>query len=534
MKKAIVGVLLVISSLFIFTGLFADVRITKSVGNVTVYQNNIWNNASIGMAIGQQDKIKTGPVSRAELLLDGESKIWVNENSEVEVNSLGAESIFKLILGKIRNKIKLAKGGKFTVKTPVSVCAVRGTEFVASDKGEIYVLEGNVDFSNGEGTDNTNVGEGQGTAIGEKGIIPQPAPLTNEQKIAMEQEWSGFDEDAKQEGSNIDKKEEKKKEKTQEEAKKDILKDEIQTLKQELIEIVNNIKSEAQATREIANEIKEADFATGRTLKDIHGNVVRVEQQLIRPDSQTMQFLNFTKRDGYVYNGKFKYDGTSGNRLDVLETKVTFNKRLPEQLTEWPGFIANQDEDTFYPQSVYVRLTNQTDTIESIGESRAAGQLDNDGKVLKDRTICTNNYITTNAGKWKFDENYDALDNAITADGEDAGNLWSTAITPKIKLDGVGDTSGTKYIYMFTESYAINNNGKLLNLNDFTNTSKDPFTLMKEVAAEGIISAREGNTISSPSFFSKGNLDLVITPDIVIAIATKLATQAGEIADSVK
>src|SRR3989339_101777 len=520
MKRIVISMLLIVLSFLYCALLSADVKVVKFSGTVTIYKNSIWNNANAGDILGQQDKIKTGSASRAELLMDGTSRIWINENSEVEMNSLGADNIFKLILGKIRNRIKLAKGGKYTVKTPVSVCAVRGTEFIADDKGDMYVLEGNVDYSNSDGSQHKDVGAGNGSGSDGKGGISEPKPLTEEQKKSIDNEWSGFD-DSGDKGSNdnTEKKEEK-------EAKKEILKNEFQSLKQELMEIVSNIKSDVEVTREITNEIKEADFATGRTLKDIHGNLVRVEQQLLRPDSQTLQFLNFTKRDSYVYNGKFKYDGTSGNRLDVLETKITFNKKLPEQITEWPGFISSQENDTFYPQSMYVKFTNQTDKIELIGESRDAGQLDNDGKVLTDRTIVTNEYING----WKFDPNYDASDKAVTADGEDTGDLWSTAISPKIKIDKDGQT---KYIYMFTEAYGINNDGKLLKLDDFTSTSKDPFTLLKEVAAEGIISAREGNSISAPSFFTKGNIDLVITPDIVVAIATKLASQAGEISDSI-
>ncbi|MDD5688089.1 MAG: FecR family protein [Elusimicrobia bacterium] len=518
--KKILGFLFFIVYFIFFTCLFADVKISKFTGSVLVFQNQVWVAAKPDMVLKQQDKVKTSLLSRLELIMDETSRIWVHENSEVEMNSLGNESMFNLILGKIRAKIKLKQGGKFSVKTPTAVCAVRGTEFIASDNGVLQVLDGIVAFSNSNGSANSDVPAGQYATADAGGGVSAPAPIPNEQMVLINQEWSGF-EDMKQEGNS------QPAEKEQKETKKEDLKNEMAALQQELHTIVADMKSDIEVTREIVNEIKEADFATGRSLKDIHGNLVRVEQQLLRPDSQTMQFLNLTKRDSYVYGGKFKYEGPSTSRLDVLETKVTFNKPLPSQITEWPGFISGQEADTFYPQSVYCKVTNQTDKLELIGETRDKGQLDNEGKVLTGRSIIMDTYING----WKIDEEYDAGDKSISANGEVPGDLWATNISPNVKVEKDGQT---KYINLFTESYAINNEGKLLNLKDFTSTSENPFTVLKEVAGEMIVSVREGNTVDSMDFLSKGNIDIVITPDIVVSIAQKLATQASEIADSVK
>ena len=106
MKRIVISMLLIVLSFLYCALLSADVKVVKFSGTVTIYKNSIWNNANAGDILGQQDKIKTGSASRAELLMDGTSRIWINENSEVEMNSLGADNIFKLILGKIRNRIK--------------------------------------------------------------------------------------------------------------------------------------------------------------------------------------------------------------------------------------------------------------------------------------------------------------------------------------------------------------------------------------------------------------------------------------------
>ncbi|MFH0948832.1 MAG: FecR family protein [Elusimicrobiota bacterium] len=526
MKKILCLVLVVSLHFTLYTlhCLYGDVRISRLLGDVSVYQNQNWTAAKLDMVLSQQDKIKTSKGSSVELLKDGTSKIWVNENSEVEINSLGTESMFSLLVGKIRAKIKLIQGGKFTVKTPTSICAVRGTEFIATDSGELYTLDGVVSFGTGDGGGILiDIDAGYYVMIGADGNLSEPKPISVDQQNSINTDWSGFSGGTKQtgeQGGEI----------------KENLKKELAKLRQELKEIVSNIKTDVNAARETTNEIKEADFATGRTLRDIHGNLVRVEQFLLRPDSQTLLFLNLTKRDSYIYNGKFKYDGTSDKRLDILETKITFNKNLPEQLTSWPGFIAGQEEDSFYPQKIYCQISNRNDKLEFEGVSRDKGYVDEGGNVLTDREIVMDSYITgADGNRWKIDTNYDShdtLDTDISVDGSDNGDLWATNISPKIKIDMTGQPS--RYVYLFSESYGINNDGKLLNLSDFTNTSENPFTVLKNVAIENILSVREGNIVSSTDFFARGNIDLVMTPDIVVSIAQKLATEAGNIADSIK
>jgi len=534
MKKILSAV---ISTLFlsaVISGLYADVKVSQFSGIVSVYQNQIWLDAKPDMVLSRQDKIKTGPASRAILNVDETSTVMVNENSEVEMASIVADgNVFSLLVGKVRAKIKLIQRKKFTIKTPVSICAVRGTEFVATGNGDIYTLEGTVEFANVHGGDTTYVEKGYFTAVGPDGKIPFPAVITDEQMNLINLDWAGFEEQ-KIEKTETDGK-------GQQETKKEMLREDIEALRQELHQIVSDLKTNIEVAREMNNEIKEADFATGRTLKDIHGNLVRVEQHLLRPDSQTLQFLNLTKRDNYVYGGKFKYAGPSGSRLDVLETKITFNKSLPEQITKWPGFIAGQDENTFYPQEVYAKLTNQTDKIEYIGKSKEAGEEDEEGNILTERSIVGETKINDwtvnpsyNTGDSTRPE-YDITDQSIDADGEANGDLWATNISPKMeirkKIDGVEQI---KYVNLFSEIYGINNDGKLLNLKNFTSTSENPFTVLKEVAVENILSVKYGNTPDSPDFFAKGNIDLVVTPDIIVSIAQKLATEAGNIADSIK
>jgi hypothetical protein len=110
------------------------------------------------------------------------------------------------------------------------------------------------------------------------------------------------------------------------------------------------------------------------------------------------------------------------------------------------------------------------------------------------------------------------------ADGSDTDDLWVSAISPDIKIVKDG---ATKFVILYTEGYGIDNSGNILNLNRFTSSADNPFMVLKQVAGEQIIFCRNADT--GASFFTRGNLDLVYTPDIAIAIAEKLATQVSEL-----
>lgn len=494
-----------------------------------VFQNGNWGKAVSGLSLAAQDVVRTEKASKAELIMDGESRIWLNENSEFKISWLGQESTMDLIVGKIRAKLKLPGGAKFTVKTPVSVVGVRGTELIATDTGELFVLDGTVQFSNADGSSNADVPAGQSSAINaQTGTVSPPAAITPEQQNAINQDWAGFEDmtaDGGQTGQPTDAK-----------LLKAAADKEMQAeLKREFMFEKQDIQPDFAATRDNENERKENDFSTGRSMRDIHGNLVRIEQQLLRPDSQTMQFVNITERKEYVYKGQFDYSGPSGSRVDIFDASIKFNKILPEQLSDWPRFIGDQKEDEFFPQSMNVKLTNQTDKIEMIGVTREKGQLDEKGNVLTGRSMVADTYING----WKVDTNYDTQDQSkleydpadkgIETSGEDTDDLWATAISSKLKLDKPGETS--QYVKMYVEGYVINNSGNIMNIKDFTSSSENPFTLLKTVGAEGIISCK---TTLGTNFLTKGNIDIIMTPDIVVSIAQKLGSGITDIGDNMR
>lgn len=528
LKCAVFAVFAVFTAVRVYAQ--SEIKISQVQGRVVVFQNQTWNEATPGIVLNSQDVVKTEPGARAELVLDNTSKIWITENSEMKAGWLGKEdTLLNLVVGKIRARLSLVAGRKFRVKSPVAIVAVRGTDFVTSSAGELWVVEGLTEFLSLDESVKVEVGAGQFSMVDESGAFTAAVEMTPEQQAQTEQEWAGYEDmqsqDAPAEETPAEEEEEPAEEESEESEPKqegkvdEFDKEEMLALRTEIREAIQEVKTDIVTTREIANEIKNADFASGRSLRDIHGNLVRVEQQLLRPDNKTLQFLNITKRDSYVYKGRFTYSGGSGSRLDMIDAKITFNKELPLKLGAWPKFIADQDEDTFWPERMHVRFTNQTDTLEMIGYSRAAGELDSKGKVLEEREIEGEMFING----WKIDTDYESVDDSVEHSGEDTDELWATVISPEIKIDKDGVTEKVRF---YLESYVINNSGNILKLDNFATTPENPFAFLKTVATQGIFSCK---TLAGAEFFAKGNIDIVVTPDLLIGIAKELAPEIGEI-----
>lgn len=512
--------LFALSAIFILANYgIADVRIASVYGNVSVFHNAQWQPASAGMELGEKDVVKTLPDSRASLLVNEATFVWVSRNSQVEVSSLDKGSVFTLLLGRLRAKVRNLQGSKFQIKTPVSVASVRGTDFAVDAAGILNVFEGHVDFSDLNLAQIVEVVAGQINEMraGQPGAT---RAMTPEEQAAAALEWSGFSGDPTKQGTSGD---DKKKE-TKNDAKNDITQ-----MRQELHDIVNGLKTDINTTRETTNEVKEADLASGRTLRDVNGNVVRVEQQLLRPDAASIQLINLTKRSNYTYTDRQGWVRSWGetipstSRLDVAMVQVNMNMALPSQLTDWPAFIQSKG-DALHPQTVSMKMTNQTDTIENDGIWKLKGQPDSKGKPLQDDGMVFDSYING----WKVDQAYNGT-GEIDRNGSANNDLWAWTVSPDVKVDKNGVT---KYLRLYTEAYVINNNGNIVNLADITNSSENPFSFFKTLAAEDIIFAREitnQSTGSTIRFFTGSNIDLVITPDIVISVAEKLVSQTNNL-----
>lgn len=176
MRKAIVSMLLLAA-----VALTAQERavIKEISGKVEVKLSGAdWTAAAAGQEIGKGDMLSTGFNSFLVLEL-GSSKIQMKPLSRMTLDELvksegTAKTAVNLRVGRVRVQVDKSDGLKhdFTVKTPVSTAAVRGTEF-DFDGVRLRVLSGVVAFTSAGGQ-RRSVAGGESSSIAGGGAPGAP------------------------------------------------------------------------------------------------------------------------------------------------------------------------------------------------------------------------------------------------------------------------------------------------------------------------------------------------------------------------
>lgn len=169
--------------------LSGEINDIKGTVEILKSGETVWDKAENGLQIEENDRVRTKPRSSCDIELDDGSMIHVAANSETTLEKLDLKedehtSSFKLYFGKVIASISKLRKTKMEVRTPTSVCAVRGTEFaVETTEAEtnVGVFEGQVAVANPDAvqTDTAEVlvNPDQETTV-EKGINPKvPASL---------------------------------------------------------------------------------------------------------------------------------------------------------------------------------------------------------------------------------------------------------------------------------------------------------------------------------------------------------------------
>jgi len=126
--------------------------------------------------------------------------------------------------------------------------------------------------------------------------------------------------------------------------------------------------------------VKNADAQAGRVMKDIHGNWVRVQQYILRPDSSTVKVLNVSLREGGGdLSGMSTIDFTTKFTSEIPADKslrsLPWNNYLTTLHDQWNNkfikyFYNPEDQYGAAPvQSMSVKFSNPGN--ESVAESRA-------------------------------------------------------------------------------------------------------------------------------------------------------------------
>lgn len=140
------ALVLVLCVLFVSAPVFAEAVRVAEISNLegAVWYRKSgtteWKGAEKGMLLLENDEIKTGENAKAEILLDtaGETgKLDLTANSQMRFETMGKDpatedktTLLDLAVGKVLIKAEKLRGNStFQVKTPTSICGVRGTLF---------------------------------------------------------------------------------------------------------------------------------------------------------------------------------------------------------------------------------------------------------------------------------------------------------------------------------------------------------------------------------------------------------------------
>ncbi|OGR66287.1 MAG: hypothetical protein A2X31_06075 [Elusimicrobia bacterium GWB2_63_22] len=563
-----------------------------------------WTPAKDGMEIAEGGAIRTNAGGAAVVIMPNKTKVWLKENTALELEQRQTlASRLALVFGRIKLRVPhLLRKEKFEVRTPAAVCAVRGTEFTMGTtedgKMELQVLFGEVKLKfmipPEKGDSEFNIPQGQGLKLAEKGKATKPELLTPKAEREAMENWNpGL----------------KPSERQKDLQQKEMDREQIKNFAAATNKAEDTVKS-------FLNVVKESDLEAGRTLNDVHGNLVRVEQRMIRPNANEIQFYNIVKRPVYSNNnasvagGGFQYNGAQGvaNRLDLMQMTMAFNQDLPQRIEEWPSFFDGNSVDPTWSSFV---MANRTDANEIFfiaegykfdqARNNGEGELVNNPWVISgsgatpiaatdsdDRQVIVTGVLKNNSeltaaeglnriarlgvvisgadpgtGLLRYEEGGSFYgNNYVGEDPTTAVNVrWAIKTTesagysePQNAPDNaplaqfqadmydVGN-NGTNFLWYAKENYVIGNGGEIRTAGDFTNSSSDPFTLLKNNALQSVMYIKQSNSanpagitdsvlaeaaISNTDYFAYKhatngtNIDLVFIPDLMVAAVQRM------------
>lgn len=534
----------------------ADVRaITVSgIVRMALPGNDVGQSVSTGLTVPVGAEVRTTENGRVTLQFGAGNTVRLKENSRLVVSEpKPKETRIQFLAGRMKGVFNRLTGGeKFSIQfSSGAVCSVKGTTIVIEETPDgyrVHTLYGVAELA--KGNRSTMVPQGCGAGVGEGGVsgVSTLSDKQIEEGLAnweTETDAGSGDEAAAREEQ-----------------------------RQALRDVVTDMRAEVQDSQEQVTQKKDDDFATGRTMRDYHGNLARIEQRISRPEPDHIQFTNIVKRESYVYKGRFQYAGGNGARLDMLQTDIYLNVNMPENLVEWPQYAVDLDNAGVeaHPLKMVMTLANggngdtRRDVLQSTINSHQetvtrtdyTWQYQYDPGCMCNRSVQIPN--TTTDTEWREVEVVTLNGRPITEDpffsGEayevsgvdettDTGELWGKTVgaVRYARLDAAGnplrDANGDTLpdltqppLYLNVELYAINNDGKVLQVSDFaSNGDQDPIALLKNIAGEAILCVTDrpgGGTDLLGRNGGPSNIDLIVTPDIIVNVVQKVA-ESGNI-----
>ena len=184
--------------LFIFVASLQaeNIRVKFMIGEVYYKQSaqvTSWQGVQMNTNLQERNIVRTINKSVCELQLPDGSITKILENSMLELRNTAKPKIHGIelfaSLGKFYFKVKRAVSSSFTVSSPVSVAAIRGTEFLVIHQGsetKLLVRSGEVELSDPDKRSIVKVRAGQKSSIKSGQMPADPKPLTRDEKRAID------------------------------------------------------------------------------------------------------------------------------------------------------------------------------------------------------------------------------------------------------------------------------------------------------------------------------------------------------------
>lgn len=457
--------------------------IQKISGKVEIFSNGKWQKAEVGKVLSINDVIRTAENAFCIILLQDGHIVRISSNSEVSMSSLISEKIeIKLINGRLRAKVsKLKPNSTFNVITPTSVCAVRGTDFVVEYQDgitRVEVYEGVVEAKEETTGNRVLVREGEFTTIEPTQEPQQPSQIPEERRkeIQKEEILSTTTEDInRQTRTEIEK------------------------------EIFQEISKEAVIAR--ANrEIKLAEYQQGKSIIDVFGNRVRIEEYIVRPQGNQFKYVVLNTRE---------------NRFDFGKILFTFNKELPKDLS-----VVTKNMIEYYGSQKPEYILEEVDsvisnTVDQINETARGGDMfaDNPSNPSYWKHYFTEyNFYLNNKLRWNYiatvsgDRITKVKFNYFDKDGNSISSPESIFDMPEgedvfhfSEKDIYSDN-----VWISRDTYIINDNGKIVTTEDLSEwTSENINQKASELNFELVYKSNEFKGVDS-------KIDLVYSSKLLI------------------
>ena len=412
--------------------------------------------ARLRMPLDFGDEIKTADNSTMEISLDESVKIRVSAASLFRLSSQNknartSENKFSLEYGKVWSSVnRLRKNKNFEIETPVAIAGVRGTIFAvkADESGTtVYVGAGQVGFLSKALGKEVVLDKSYTVRIDSEGKFSESRRMNEQDKKEM---MSGvpvfFQKSDSDEAYNLSQK-------------------------------IGAERDALNASRRTAQNLKENDLGAGRTLRDLHGNIVRVEQIFRKNAANSFQLINLSKRD-------------SG--IDFFDITIFMNKNLPDNLGDWGQFLINEKNLNITSRKVLAGAKRKSGTDDLITWS---GNYNSSSKEFEESFIINGSETLTPAHK------------TLPVFKLGSGNEFiSESEIPLYR------PNGQLACKLRVSMYVINNDGNILSQKILASNS-DVLQLLSTAAGEIILSS---------DAMMAGSIDVVIVPDIAFVVINEI------------